>query len=799
VADELGTAVLTVTVDDGPAKDALKKLRQEIERIGTAPTSQSQSTRTRTPRAGVDAQTQRAIDFENRLAKARERNAKITERSIVAENKQRQKDLQGRISSGLIGGAFPLLFGQGPGAALGGLAGGVAGGGAFGFGLSLVGTGAGASFDALIAKSAQLAEALRDPIAAFDQLKTASALSSRGLETYIDALIKSGQTAKAEQLIRQDLTQNVNPTTAAALSQANDELARSFSDVQERLSGLVAGPAIAFIRWLDEIIDRLPIQGPGGATPGQLPSSAATQAQAEQGRSKQRAGLGLGLASLGTIGIGAALTASGVGAPAGLALIVKALAAGGLGLAAKGKFEESQGTQAETDVNTQKATAAVQKEIEAIQARRITLQKQLVGFTGDEKSAAAQIAQGQNIVLQAQEDIAEARKKFLSLPVDSSAAEEKAAYEEYKAAVEAARIEVEKLIAANNNQARILKRTTDVRERTTGFTSSARQGVELTDALDRARKDYDKAKAAFESAPSEGLDAAASDVNKFGQAWRSAAQDLADYNAELNFTAQRQAQVNRLATEKVAEDIKAAKAQRQLVEGARRTAQIAVQESTQQTIQGIQASVNDARRRERDLGGQIDIARQRGDERLATDLVAQQKVAANQTRLELEKGSEALTKAGIKLREDVEAAFLSLQQLRTGSGNLNDYLTPQDRVNQERRTFEALLPQFRQAQQQFSQLRGVNYAPEFTGSTAAINQAIIQFIQKVNAEQVGVDTLGDTQRALSLNTDKLATVNADLAAKVAELNRKDWNVNVQVAADGSSQAYGDILAGAVSP
>ena len=55
----------------------------------------------------------------------------------------RQQRISGAISSGLIGGGFPLLFGQaGPGA-IGGLAGGLAGGalgGGFGFGLSVIGT-----------------------------------------------------------------------------------------------------------------------------------------------------------------------------------------------------------------------------------------------------------------------------------------------------------------------------------------------------------------------------------------------------------------------------------------------------------------------------------------------------------------------------------------------------------------------------------------------------------------------------------------------------------------------------------
>jgi len=69
-------------------------------------------------------------------------------------------------SNALIGGAFPLLFGQGIGAAAGGAIGGGAGGllgGQFGFGLSLVGTAAGSAIDTLVAKAAELGKAL-DPV-----------------------------------------------------------------------------------------------------------------------------------------------------------------------------------------------------------------------------------------------------------------------------------------------------------------------------------------------------------------------------------------------------------------------------------------------------------------------------------------------------------------------------------------------------------------------------------------------------------------------------------------------------------
>ena len=66
-------------------------------------------------------------------------------------------------SNALIGGAFPLLFGQGAGASAGGALGGFAGGllgGQFGFALSLVGTQIGSAIDSLINGAAELGKSL---------------------------------------------------------------------------------------------------------------------------------------------------------------------------------------------------------------------------------------------------------------------------------------------------------------------------------------------------------------------------------------------------------------------------------------------------------------------------------------------------------------------------------------------------------------------------------------------------------------------------------------------------------------
>ena len=69
------------------------------------------------------------------------------------------------LSSGLIGGGFPLLFGQGIGASVGGGIGGIAGGflgGGLGFGLSIVGTQLGKQVDVLVQATKKTGDALGD-------------------------------------------------------------------------------------------------------------------------------------------------------------------------------------------------------------------------------------------------------------------------------------------------------------------------------------------------------------------------------------------------------------------------------------------------------------------------------------------------------------------------------------------------------------------------------------------------------------------------------------------------------------
>ena len=133
----------------------------------------------------------------------------------VQKGRSKQEKLRNAQSNALIGGAFPLLFGQGLGAAVGGAAGGFAGGkmgGQFGFALSLVGTNLGSLVDRLVSGASELGQALGP----FSR-NTESVVTSLGLQNSAQAeQIKFIQQTKGEtaafnaamRLMANDIGQN---------------------------------------------------------------------------------------------------------------------------------------------------------------------------------------------------------------------------------------------------------------------------------------------------------------------------------------------------------------------------------------------------------------------------------------------------------------------------------------------------------------------------------------------------------------------------------------------------------------
>ena len=164
------------------------------------------------------------------------------------------------ISEGLIGGAFPLLFGQGPLAALGGGLGGAAGGfagGGLGFGLSLLGTGAGQAMSTFAASAIEAGKSLRDPIANLQKLADAGLLASKGQEQLIKNLIEFGRSSEAASIVQQELAKKIGVLglrDMANLGDSSIRLSKAWGELTVQLQAAIAGPLAGLLDWTASMV-----------------------------------------------------------------------------------------------------------------------------------------------------------------------------------------------------------------------------------------------------------------------------------------------------------------------------------------------------------------------------------------------------------------------------------------------------------------------------------------------------------------------------------------------------------------
>jgi hypothetical protein len=720
VAEEnLGTAVLSIVVDSKGLEQSLTKAKQQIQKtsrelqrsLTAAPINPvtgrtARSERNDPIRAAIQQRRadQRALqtasgsglgsflrdvrqreEGEKRIAAERAKGykqAEFAEKTLQALTEKRagaaakaagggglRGRVSGAVSSGLIGGGFPLLFGQGPGAAAGGLVGGLAGGalgGGFGFGASIVGTILGAVVDEALTKGKALAAAFDDPIGKFSELQQAALLSSSAVEKNISALIEQGRNAEAAALIQLDIAQRFGDTGELDnLRSAYDELGRAFSQLSVITAKYVAGPLADFISKLASSFQAFSSRSLfeerlAGASP-QVEAEARARVRSA---AAELSGSGLSLAEV-----------ANKAYQQGLNLLDERL----------GKTKEIQAVEQALATAKQR-----QNQLDSIATEQI--QAQVAGYD------------------------------LLNLQLE-------------KQRIETQRLQ--DLQAAPPEQAGGINRK--------ALQESTRIEAEINNLLqDRAAQ--------------RGLEAAQDSIK------------LQSINRQIAAT-----QALGKAERGVARD-------------------------TLSTVQGIQAGIAAARDREREIGAQIGAARLRGGdagEQEAARLVSQQRIAAVETRLELEKGALALTEAGEKLRDDLRNAVLDFTRVRSDPEGLNRFLSPQQRQRREEFDFQILLPQFRQAQGRFTQLTGAP-APEFRGPTAGVNEAIRRFIASVQAEDQVTRNLVNTQAALNTNLNVYSQVVAQLTTVTAALANKNWAVNVAVSG-GEAAVYGDAVNGAISP
>ena len=191
------------------------------------------------------AQNKRLIDQE------KVRQSIADKRRRVEEGRGRQQAVGKGLESALIGGAFPLLFGQGAGAAVGGAAGGFGGGflgGQLGFGLSLVGTAVGSQFDKLAEKAFELGKALNPLTADTENIISAVGKSNTKFESLVQELENAGESARALELATSELEKVVGVDGVEALelfSARIVDVQNDFAVLTTKIVALVAAAANA--------------------------------------------------------------------------------------------------------------------------------------------------------------------------------------------------------------------------------------------------------------------------------------------------------------------------------------------------------------------------------------------------------------------------------------------------------------------------------------------------------------------------------------------------------------------------
>ncbi len=193
----------------------------------------------------------------------RERRQRLEERERLRESlggrikrfRRGDQRVRGQVgSSALIGGAFPLLFGQGGGAAIGGALGGAGGGllgGQFGFALSLVGTQLGSLIDTTIGKVSELGQAFgkfnQDTTKIVETLGESNTIIGRNIELLEKA---RGKQAAFDEAVRQ---------TTIILGEDTTRNLKQFGDDATEISSNIAKIGMQFLGVLADINERLGI------------------------------------------------------------------------------------------------------------------------------------------------------------------------------------------------------------------------------------------------------------------------------------------------------------------------------------------------------------------------------------------------------------------------------------------------------------------------------------------------------------------------------------------------------------
>ena len=238
--------------------DELDRQEQQINRFAEA----GRKLRENAERAAAKRRSEelRRLDKEeNDINRALEKRRKLREelaRKARNEAKAAAKQRSQKFTDVATGVGFPLLFGGGPGATIGGLAGGAVGG----FGGSIIASAIGAQFDKLGESAKRLADNLKDPVSLLDEMSTAGFIVSDSIKTQVQALVDQGRAADAAELAISELVERLGPAGVANIKkfdEASDKLRDRLATLALTVFSEVIPAVEVFISGLTGLADAL--------------------------------------------------------------------------------------------------------------------------------------------------------------------------------------------------------------------------------------------------------------------------------------------------------------------------------------------------------------------------------------------------------------------------------------------------------------------------------------------------------------------------------------------------------------
>ncbi|ADD95193.1 hypothetical protein [uncultured phage MedDCM-OCT-S04-C507] len=148
-----------------------------------------------------------------------------------------------RAGAAVSAGAFPLLFGGGPGMALGGAIGGAAAGATFGpaaIALQVLG----GALDQFVAKTAATGQALNELTFNFDTVMQAAGLAGTATASYITEIEKLAGATEAQELATKALAIRIGDEAVASLRELGEstaDLGREFETLMTQLGAAIGG------------------------------------------------------------------------------------------------------------------------------------------------------------------------------------------------------------------------------------------------------------------------------------------------------------------------------------------------------------------------------------------------------------------------------------------------------------------------------------------------------------------------------------------------------------------------------